>query len=122
MRPPCTAWARSGWRPIRSERSRQKHTSRCATAPAISTEFGAGSKQALLHVDDVLVLHIIIQVDALLLHLARGVAPMPDDAALGALARNAASGRKRLHDRHAALERILTRLLHLTVDVEQWGL
>src|ERR1700723_1669628 len=119
MRSPCIAWAKSGSAPVRRSLSRQIYKRRCAIGRAISKEIDEVSKQALLDVDDILVLHVVIQGHAFLFHFSGGVAPMANDAALGAFARDSASRRKRLHDRHAALKRILVGLLDLSIDVEQ---
>src|SRR5580692_11998034 len=119
MRSPCIAWAKRRSGPIRRLSPRQIYRRRCAIGRAISKEFDEASKQALLDVDDILVLHVVIQGHALFLHFSTGVASMANDAPLGTFARHSASRRQRLHDRHAALERVLIGLLYLSVDVEQ---
>src|SRR6202040_2323709 len=46
------------------------------------------------------------------------VAPVPNDAALCSLTRDAASGRKRLNHRHTSFQAVLTGLLNLPVNIE----
>src|SRR5258708_8268576 len=76
------------------------------------------SKQTLLDVNDIPVLHVVIHGNTLFLHLATGIPTVTDDPALGSLAGDAATGGKRLNHRHAAFQAILPGLLDLAIDVE----
>src|SRR5258708_22494688 len=76
------------------------------------------SKQTLLHIDNIPVLHVVVHGNPFLLDFAIQIPAMTDDAALSSLARNAASGSKRLNDRHPALQAVLPGLLYLPVEVD----
>src|SRR5258708_17718489 len=76
------------------------------------------SKQTLLDVNDIPVLHVVIHGNTLFLHLATGIPTVADDPALGSLTGDAATGGKRLNHRHAAFQAVLPWLLDLAIDVE----
>src|SRR5260221_9793013 len=76
------------------------------------------SKQTLLDVNDIPVLHVVIHGNTLFLHLATGIPTVADDPALGSLTGDAATGGKRLNHGHAAFQAVLPWLLDLAIDVE----